>query len=401
MQIKKLSKKQKEILRFIKTADRALICDGSVRSGKTSIMSVAFLVWAMANFDRTNFAICGKTVQSVERNVLRPLMEVEGLPFSMRYKVSTRMLVIRCDNRENNFYLFGGKDESSYALIQGITLAGVLFDEVALMPQSFVQQANARTITYSNAKLWFNCNPENPNHYFYKEWIKNPKPNTKHIRFYLEDNPILSYEQIERVKEDYTGVFYQRYILGEWVAAEGIVYPMFDKAKHVKEVSPHYNSTYYISMDYGTLNPTAMGLWCVYDGKAHMLKEYYYSGRDTQKQKTDEEYYTDLEEFAEGYEIERVIIDPSAASFKETIRRHGRFSVQDANNSVVDGIRLTGSLLNAGRITFDPSCEHTFEEFGLYRWDEKSQTDAVIKENDHAMDQIRYMMATIMRREIR
>ena len=138
MQIKSLSAKQRKIIEFISSDDMALICDGSVRSGKTTVMSMAFVLWAMQNYDRTNFAICGKTVQSAERSILRPLMEVEGLgaALALSYKVSTRVLTVRCGARVNWFYLFGGKDESSYMLIQGITLAGVLFDEVALMPQS-------------------------------------------------------------------------------------------------------------------------------------------------------------------------------------------------------------------------------------------------------------------------
>ena len=166
MRLKNLSDKQKEIFRFIETDETALVCDGSVRSGKTTIMSLAFVSWAMANYNRTNFAICGKTVQAAERNILKPLMEIDGLMFalSISYKVSTRVLTIRCGDRVNWFYLFGGKDESSYMLIQGITLAGVLFDEVALMPQSFVNQALSRAISFEKPKYFFNCNPESPNH---------------------------------------------------------------------------------------------------------------------------------------------------------------------------------------------------------------------------------------------
>lgn len=174
MQIKTLSEKQREIMRFIDTDDMALICDGSVRSGKTTIMSVAFVLWAMANYDRTNFAICGKTVQAAERNILKPLVEVEGLgaALAMQYKVSTHVLTVRCGDVVNWFYFFGGRDESSYMLIQGITLAGVLFDEVALMPRSFVEQALSRAISFERPKYFFNCNPESPQHWFYKEWIE-------------------------------------------------------------------------------------------------------------------------------------------------------------------------------------------------------------------------------------
>ena len=314
MRLKNLSDKQKEIFRFIETDETALVCDGSVRSGKTTIMSLAFVSWAMANYNRTNFAICGKTVQAAERNILKPLMEIDGLMFalSISYKVSTRVLTIRCGDRVNWFYLFGGKDESSYMLIQGITLAGVLFDEVALMPKSFVEQALSRAISFENPKYFFNCNPESPNHWFYLEWIKEPRENTRHIHFLLEDNPILTEQMIERTKSMYTGVFYDRYILGKWVLAEGLIYPMFGQDNITDEIPE--SGEYYISCDYGTLNPFSAGLWCVTDKKAVRIREYYYSGREKQSSKTDEEYYTELEKLAGELPIESVIVDPSAAT---------------------------------------------------------------------------------------
>lgn len=386
MRLKPVSPKQKAILDFAESTDVALICDGSVRSGKTTIMTLSFLLWAMKNFDRTNFGICGKTVQSAERNILKPLLEVDGLgaAFAMSYKVSTHVLTVRCGTAENWFYFFGGKDESSYMLIQGITLAGVLFDEVALMPESFVEQALARAASYAKPKYYFNCNPESPQHWFYRSWIEHPRENTQRIHFQLEDNPILSPEMIGRTKAMYSGVFYDRYILGRWVVAEGLVYPMFSSERNVTSTRGS-GGKYYISIDYGTLNPTAFGLWRVHNGRAVMEKEYYHSGRETNQQKTDEEYYRALEEFAEGYKIERVIVDPSAASFIECIRRHGKFAVWKANNAVLDGIRLTGALLQSGALLFHESCTHTFREFGLYSWDTDAEEDRVIKENDHCL----------------
>lgn len=224
MKIEKISKKQKEILKFAYSGEGTLICDGAVRSGKTIMMITAFIIWATENFDRTNFAICGKTVSNAERNIVRPFQQIEGLPFTLNYKISTRMLTVKCGKKENYFYLFGGKDESSYALIQGLTLAGVLFDEVALMPQSFVDQAIARTLSFKNAKIWFNCNPESPNHWFYTEWITNEDREYKHLHFLMKDNPTLGEDEIKRAESLFTGVFYERYILGRWVRAEGIIF---------------------------------------------------------------------------------------------------------------------------------------------------------------------------------
>lgn len=397
MKLKPLTPKQREILDFVKSDDTVLICDGSVRSGKTTIMSIAFLLWAMKNYDRTNFAICGKTVQSAERNILKPLMEVEGLgaALSMSYKVSTRILTVRCGNRVNWFYLFGGKDESSYMLIQGITLAGVLFDEVALMPESFVEQAMARAASFEHPKYFFNCNPESPQHWFYRSWIERKRKQTRHIHFQLEDNPILTEKMIERTKSMYSGVFYNRYILGLWVVAEGLVYPMFDESCIVDETPER--GEYYISCDYGTLNPFSAGLWC-WDGKtATRIREYYYSGRETQRNKTDEEYYTELESLAGDLPIRSVIVDPSAASFIEVIRRHRRFAVRKAKNDVIPGILTTARYLRDGEVKVHQSCKDIIREFGLYRWDEKSTEDRPIKENDHAMDDMRYFCMTILR----
>lgn len=384
---------------FIGSDDLALLCDGSVRSGKTTIMSMAFVLWAMENYNHTNFAICGKTVQAAERNILKPLMEIDGLgaALSMRYKVSTRVLTVRCGDVTNWFYLFGGKDESSYMLIQGITLAGVLFDEVALMPRSFVEQALSRAISFERPKYFFNCNPESPQHWFYKEWIENQRENTQHIHFLLEDNPILTPQMIERTKAMYSGVFYDRYIRGLWVVAEGLIYPMFGDSCIVD--NPPQGGRYYISCDYGTLNPFSAGLWC-WDGKtATRIAEYYHSGRQTQQHKTDEDYYTALEQLAGDKPVQAVIVDPSAASFIEVIRRHKRFPVRKAKNDVLAGINTTARFLQDGTIKIHRSCSACIREFGLYRWDEKAETDRPIKENDHAMDDIRYFAYTVLRQK--
>jgi PBSX family phage terminase large subunit len=394
MRIEKISEKQAQILDFALSDGLYLICDGAVRSGKTVFMSSAFLIWAMEHFDRTNFGICGKTVQSAERNVLKPLQENESLPYTLDYKVSTKLLTVRCGPKENYFYIFGGKDESSYMLIQGITLAGVLFDEVALMPRSFVEQALSRAISYDAPKYWFNCNPEGPNHYFYKEWIENPKEGTTHLHFVLEDNPILSPKMIERTKAMYSGVFYDRYIRGLWVLAEGLIYPMFDKDKIVPAEERKY-TRYVVSMDYGIQNPTAMLLWGFCDGVWYQVKEYYHSGRETGRQKTDQEYYEDLERLAGDLPVECLIVDPSATSFIALVKQKKRFKVRPAKNDVIDGIQKTATAIQQGKILVNDCCKETIKEYGLYSWDTKADKDVPIKDNDHAMDATRYFVNTM------
>lgn len=393
MRFEKLSPKQADIFKFIFSDDYALICDGAVRSGKTTVMISAFVIWAMENFDKTNFGICGKTVQSAERNVLKPLQQNEDLPYTMTYKVSTRVLTVKCGKKTNWFYLFGGKDESSYMLIQGITLAGVFFDEVALMPRSFVEQAMTRTISYENAKYFFNCNPESPNHYFYRNWLENPREGTQHLHFQLEDNPTLSEKQIAQTKEKYTGVFYDRYILGLWVLAEGLIYPMFNDSCTAENIPREY-SEYIISMDYGIQNPTAMILWGKYDGVWYAVKEFYHSGRETGQQRTDQQYYDELDALAGDLPVRKLIVDPSATSFIALCNQKKRFHVWKANNDVVDGIQHTASCLQDGTIKINSCCKRTIQEFGLYSWDDKAGEDKPIKENDHAMDAVRYFVNT-------
>ncbi len=386
-----ISPKQKKILAFPYSSYDALICDGAVRSGKTSIMMWAFVDWAMREFSGQRFGICGKTVDSATKNIVIPFisMSLAKERYALRWRRSDKLLEVRRGRSVNYFEVFGGKDESSFSLIQGRTLAGVLLDEVVLMPRSFVNQALARC-SVSGAKLWFSCNPGNPKHWFKEEWIdKREKHNALYLHFVMTDNPSLSKETIARYKSMYTGVFYQRYIKGKWVIAEGLVYDMFTEANDIVDEiqwQPLQRGRWYVSCDYGTVNPCSMGLWCLYQGTAYRVKEYYHNSRAEGKERlTDEEHYKGLEALTEGHKIERVVVDPSAASFKETIRRHGKFAVWDANNSVLDGIRLTGTLLKAGRIKIHRSCQNCIDEFGMYSWDTEAPEDAVIKENDHCL----------------
>lgn len=379
----------------------AIICDGAVRSGKTVCMVAGFFLWAMSTFDGESFAICGKTVSSLRRNVVLKLQDWLGGIYQITEKRSDGKLIVSDGKRTNSFFLFGGKDESSYGLIQGITLAGVLLDEVALMPRSFVEQACARC-SVAGSKLWFNCNPGGPEHWFYKEWVlKVKEKNALRLHFTMADNAALDQDIRKRYERLYSGVFYRRYIQGEWCQAEGLIYNL-DKEKHVFTQPPaemQNGGMWYISVDYGTLNPFSAGLWWVHGGRALRVAEYYYSGREKNQMLTDEDYYNELEKIAGDRTVQAVIVDPSAASFIATIRRHGRFSVRKAKNDVLSGIRLTAAMLQAGVIRISAECNDAIREFGLYRWDEKGEADRPVKENDHAMDDIRYFCATVMRRD--
>ena len=375
---------------------QAIICDGAVRSGKTLSIGLSFFCWAMQSYQQKKFALCGKTIQSLKRNLLEELIPLlERMGFQCQEKTARNILVVTLGKVSNTFYLFGGKDESSAGLIQGITLAGVLLDEVALMPQSFVEQAVARC-SVTGSRLWFSCNPESPSHWFYREWIlKAEEKGALRIPFSMEDNPGLSPQVLERYKTMFEGNFYRRFVLGEWVAAEGLVYDFFDES-YVKDIPDEKMEEWYISCDYGTVNPTSMGLWGKQNGIWYRIAEYYYDARAERHQKTDEEYVRDLEQLAGERQITAIVLDPSAASFSAALRRRG-WKVLKANNQVLSGIRLTAQLLKSRRMVICKGCTDSVREFGLYRWEEAGDgQDRVRKENDHAMDEIRYFAATVV-----
>ncbi len=400
MNIRSFSPKQRLALSWWKEPEYAsmdaVICDGAVRSGKTLSLSLGFMLWAGTCFNGRDLALCGKTVTSLRRNLVVPLMSMlPGCGFTCREKVSRNYIDVTFLGHTNRFYLFGGRDESSAALIQGMTLAGVLFDEAALMPRSFIEQAIARC-SVNGSKMWFNCNPDNPSHWFYCEWIrKAAEKKALYIHFTMDDNPSLSRSMKARYRRLYTGAFYDRFILGKWTVSEGTVYPMFSVEKHITDSIPECGK-YVISCDYGTVNPSSFGLWGLSGDIWYRIREYYYSSKKEGVQRTDEEHYAALEELAGGLDIAKVIVDPSAASFIECIRRHGRFRVVKADNDVVSGIRNVSSMLSQGRLMFHESCRDTIREFGLYRWNESSGRDAPVKENDHAMDDIRYFVTDML-----
>ncbi len=398
---RRLSPKQRRVLIWWCAAspDRgrdAIICDGAVRSGKTHCMGLGFVFWAMGRFSGARFAICGKTILSVRRNVVDNLIpQLAELGFSVREKRSENLVQVELGERRNFFYLFGGRDEGASALIQGITLAGALLDEVALMPRSFVEQTAARC-SVLGSKLWFNCNPEGPEHWFYREWIcRAEERNALYLHFTMADNPGLSPEIRRRYERMYTGVFRRRFVLGEWVAAQGLVYDFFRPEMAVEPPPDETCRRFAVSCDYGTANPASFGLWGEREGVWYRLREYYYDSRREGRQKTDGEYAQALLELVGDLPLEAVVVDPSAASFLELLRREG-MPVRKADNDVLRGIRLTAELLKAGRLRICRNCDDALREIGIYCWDERDGgRDLPLKHNDHAMDDIRYFAATI------
>lgn len=400
-QFKPFGKKQRQVLNWwtdsspVKDAD-GIIADGAIRSGKTITMSLSFVMWAMETFEGMNFAMCGKSVTSFRRNVLYWLkLMLTGRGYRYQDRRAENLLIVGKGNKINYFYIFGGKDERSQDFIQGITLAGVFLDEVALMPESFVNQATGRC-SVEGSKLWFNCNPSYPEHYFKKNWIDNKdKKNILYLHFTMDDNLSLSEKIKNRYKSMYTGVFYDRYVLGLWALAEGLIYPMYQDA--FGDPPDREPDEYILSIDYGTQNAFAAIKMGRYGNTWWALDEYYYSGRDTGIQKTDLEYSKDLDEFIEDipYRI-KTIVDPSAASFITLLRRkHGKYKVIPAKNDVADGIRDTATVLLLGNLRISHKCKNGRKELSAYVWDETLIEDRPVKINDHFCDALRYSVLTM------
>ena len=404
MKYREFSEKQRTVLTWWMpgnphSAKEAIVCDGAVRSGKTLAMGLSFFLWAMVCFDGMRFGVCGKTISSLRRNVLSEILpRLEALGATWKEKRTENLVVVTFQGHRNQFYIFGGRDESSASLIQGITFAGVLMDEVALMPRSFVDQACARC-SVAGSRLWFNCNPAGPSHWFYTTWILEAENrNCLRLHFTMEDNPSLTEAIRERYRRLYTGVFYRRFILGQWAQAEGRVYDFFE-SEMVKAAPAQGYQKWYISCDYGTVNPTSMGLWGLHQGVWYRVKEFYFSSREKQRQMTDEEYAEAMSKLAGDRQVTAVIVDPSAASFIEVLRRRG-WRVQKAENDVLSGIRLTSDCLKDGRIVICEGCRDCLREMDEYVWDLSSEAkDRVKKENDHAMDDMRYFVATVLKKQ--
>ena len=399
---KPFSLKQKKVLTWwcetspVKDKD-GIICDGAVRSGKTLSVAISFVNWAMANFNSQIFGFCGKTIPAFKRNVwiwLNIVLLVLG--YKIEEKRAENLIIISKNGKTNYFYIFSGNDESSVSSIQGITLAGVYFDEAPLMPESFVEMAVSRC-SVEGSKFWFTCNPDNPEHWFKKNWIDNKNRNLLYFSFRLEDNLSLSKKIIERYKNMFFGVFYKRFILGLWVVAEGAIYDMFTDDNIYEHELKKSSYRRFIAIDYGTTNPMVF-LEVFDDGKTYWVdNEYYYDSKEKGVQKTDEQYADDLDEFCNGDKPEYIVIDPSAASFRLVLKRRG-FRVKEADNDVLNGIRNVATLFGLKLIMISKKCVHTISEHRSYVWKENGNgKEEPVKTKDHTCDALRYLVQTFFK----
>lgn len=323
----------------------------------------------------------------------------------MTEKRTENKIIIEGYGRKNIFYPFGGKDESSQDLVQGLTAAGALFDEVALMPESFVNQATGRC-SETGAKLWFNCNPDGPSHWFKKNWLdKAADKKLLHLHFTMDDNPSLTEERREYFRSLWSpgSVFYKRYILGLWVQAEGAIWDMFDDHCIVGDdwavQGIQDRAIRYISIDYGTQNATVFLEIMDTGREIVVVNEWYHSGRESGHQKTDSQYADALKEFIGSKPVERIIIDPSAASFRAELRQRG-WRIKEADNEVLDGIRLVGSLFSRGLLKVHKRCKNLIREIQSYVWDTNPTdkgNEKPVKKDDHGPDALRYFCQTMVK----
>lgn len=364
------------------------IKEGATGSGKTFVdCSVTIPQRCLKWKGEGLIVLMGNTRGTLERNILEPMRTIwPGCVGS-----------IRNDNTLTLFgrkaYALGADNKKHVSKIQGATFEYVYGDEVTTWSEEVFQMLKSR-LRCEHSHFDGTCNPDSPGHWF-KDFLDSNADIYRQT--YVIDDGCLPPYIIEELKKEYAGtVYYDRYILGQWAAATGLIYPMYADA--VEETPAEEPSQYLLSLDYGTQNAFAGLLWGKYGETWHVFREYYYSGRGTGVQKTDEDYADDLERFAEDIMPDGripTVVDPSATSFITLLRRKGRFSVRPADNSVADGIRETATAMRNGYVTISPDCVNLIKEMQGYAWDEKAGEDRPVKQDDHACDALRYGVKTL------
>lgn len=386
----KLTEKQNE---YIRNANKRLnLKIGAVRSGK-SYVDMAYTVPArirrVAGKDGLNILI-GVSRDTIERNILQPMREI--YTGELIGTINSRNIARVCGE---DVYCLGAEKISQVAKIQGSSIKYCYGDEIAKWNRDVFMMLLSR-LDKPYSMLDGACNPEYPSHWL-KEFIDNPSLDTYIQHYTIFDNPFLPAEYVENLCKEYEGtVYYGRLIQGEWTLAEGLIYPMYKDA--VAEPPEEKAEAYILSIDYGTQNAFSCGLWGKYGAVWYRVKEYYYSGRNTGTQKTDEEYADDLDKFIENVPlVERIrtIIDPSAASFITLLKKRGKYHVHPAKNDVADGIRETATAMKKGLIKISPACTNWMKEVQGYVWDDSANDDRPVKIDDHAMDDTRYFVKTM------
>ncbi|MCE5200828.1 MAG: PBSX family phage terminase large subunit [Armatimonadota bacterium] len=408
-----MSRKQKKVLSWWRSGSPyagydGIIADGSIRSGKTIVFILSFILWSIHEFadGGYNFIISGRTIGALKRNVIGPMLQIlKALRIAYEYNRSENYLIFR----GNTYYLFGTDNEASQDVVQGLTAAGWLADEVALHHPEFITQALGRLLSIPNSLFWWNCNPESPNHAVNTEYIlKAHEKHILHLHFTLDDNLTLSQKAKERAKRTFAGVFYKRYILGLWVAAEGAIYDMLDEDVHVADELPKMLK-HWVGVDYGTGSVTTFWLLGLGENnKLYFVDRWRWDVKEKRRQRSDPDLATDLENWLESLQVtpECIVIPADAQSFavylqkyKKNSKRIKRLAWADRSpGSVLTGIRDVATLLTLKRLLFSRRIARYpggLAEWQGYVWDDKAQErgeDEPLKQNDHDPDAGRYVV---------
>ena len=407
MSIERLTEKQRAAWRAM-DSHPLVICEGAVRSGKSVAADHAFMDFALRG-PWGNMLLAGKTHDSAARNVIYPLEDLFGRDL-IRYNRGTRELYIG----KRRIYVVGANDERATDKIRGLTLAGAYVDEASTVPEQFWIMLRSR-LSIDKARMIATTNPDAPLHWLKRDWLDRADDlDIARFSFRVEDNPYLPPAYVESIRREFVGLWYRRFVLGEWVAAEGAVYDLFDHERHVVETLPRMQY-WWLGVDYGTATVTHAVLGGLgEDGVMYIAREWRWDAHEKHRQLTDADYSRELAAWVQGgcdgvyrlndkpapVPLERVIVDPSAVSFIAQLRRDGWATVREADNAVLDGIRYTASLLSAGKLLVHSSCKHLLHEIDGYVWDPKAQArgdDAPLKVNDHAVDSCRYLCYTTRR----
>lgn len=396
MKLLDFSSKQQQIFRFISDDNQFLICDGAVRSGKTVPMALAFVLFGLLKYNNAKLGICSKTTRTAERNILDPLFAIDGLPFKLRYNRGTMVLTASWGDVSNEYHIFGANDEKAAAKVQGITLASVFFDEVVLMPESFVQQALARMLTDPNSKAWFSCNPESPQHWFFKAFIETRKPKTKYLHFDMTDNPLMTPEAIERAKSNFSGVFLQRYIYGFWSVAEGAIYPVFaeNKTKYICNSVPELpRLSIYAGLDFGgnksqhavtvtAIDTVKREIWVLHSESfkaENVTPDELYSRVNVIIQRVEQDF---------KIKVQAIYADSAEQTLINGLRVRIPISVRNSlKEPINDRIRVTTSLMASGRFhMIRARCNALATAFETAVWDDKKLADTRLDNGSFNVD---------------
>ena len=364
-----------------------------MRAGKSFIGLLKWLDFCKRG-PKGPLIICGRTDKTIKRNIIAPLQELIGN--AVQYSIGKGEVTLY--NR--TMYVVGANDDRAEAKIRGSEFAGALIDEASLLPENFFKMLLSR-LSIPEAQLFCSTNPDSPYHWLKTDFIdREEELDLKVFSYNIRDNPTLSEKYIKDLSAEYQGLWYKRYILGEWCVADGAVYDFFNEDFHVIPMPLSTANYYIVGVDYGTTNPcvfTLIGYNPSQYPNMWLEKEYYFDSKKESRQKSDYDYAKDLVNFIRGYNVKRIYIDPSAASFKQELRRNGIYNVSDAVNDVVPGIRYVGQLLSNGTFKVCSNCIETIKEFSNYLWDSKATNkgkDIPIKKFDHSMDALRYALFT-------